>query len=373
MQEVMSRNGNRIHVMSLGELDYLERGNYIRAFCPVHGGDHQRSLSINVHNGWGQCFNARCQALVLLKEIAPEIAHRLLAAQRARCTHPHPPYRQEKRSALSPHAQEEPSQERDTLSWQEQEVQVLRALSATMHQEIINWTPSVYLESRMIPVDLAVEEGVGFLPPMAFVCQPRFMQRWSDRIVFPLRSPEGNGYIGRSLAGWKLGMDESEHKVLLEQCEDMPRRWIKTNPAGLFCVPPVNWDRCVILVEGGFDRLALLAAGMKATQIVALAGTSLPMDWFPEQVRAVILAFDGDAGGQEASLRLGSQLEAHGLYVAFCAPPQDDYGKDWSERWRRLGGRCSQPLLDILMCMYEVLEQEEAKALLVSCERQGKQ
>jgi hypothetical protein len=366
MQAVISRNGNRIHVLSLGELDYLERGNHIRAFCPVHGSDHQRSLSINVQTGWGQCFNAHCQALVLLKEIAPEIAHRLLAASRARCTPPHPPYRQEKYPVHSSQAQAEPAQACDTLSWQEQEGRALHALSATMRQEIINWKPTVYLESRMISVDLAVEEGVGFLPSQVLVRQPHFMQRWSDRIMFPLRSPEGNGYIGRSLEGWKLGMDEGEHKALLERREDMPRRWIKTNPAGLFCVPPINWNRCVILVEGGFDRLALLAAGMKATQIVALVGTSLPIDWLPEHVKAVILAFDGDTGGQEASLRLGSQLEARGLHVAFCAPPQDDDGKDWSERWRRLGGRCLQPLLDILMCVHEVLEQEDARELLVA-------
>jgi hypothetical protein len=364
MQVVTSRNGNRIHVLSLGELDYLERGNHIRAFCPVHGSDHQRSLSINVHTGWGQCFG--CQALVLLKEIAPEIAYRLLAAPRARCTPPPFPYRQEKRSALCSQAQAKPAQACDALSWQEQEVRALHALSTTIRQEIINWKPTVYLESRMIPVDLAVEEGVGFLPSQVLVRQPHFMQRWSNRIMFPLRSPEGKGFIGRSLEGWKLGMDEREHKALLEQREEMPHRWIKTNPAGLFCVPPVNWDRCVILVEGGFDRLALLAAGMRATQIVALAGTSLPVDWLPEHVKAVILAFDGDAGGQEASLRLGSQLEALGLLVAFGAPPQDGDGKDWSERWRRLGGRCLQPLLDILMCVHEVLEQEDAREQLVA-------
>ena len=54
-----------------------------------------------------------------------------------------------------------------------------------------------------------------------------------------------------------------------------PRRWIKTNPAGWFGFDaPACLDEQVVLVEGGFDRLVLLAAGLPANAVIALVGTA---------------------------------------------------------------------------------------------------
>jgi DNA primase len=351
MQQVTTRGGRIVTILSLVELiDFQEHGSQLRAFCPIHGSDHQRSLSISSHNGWGYCFN--CHAIVLLKEYAPEIARRLLArigqSEAGTSSRPFTPQR-------FPRA----SSERDIPSWQAQERQILRFLAPSMREALTDyWVASAYLESRMIPVELAQAEGVGYLPSALLVQQPRFLQRWADRLLFPLRSPKGNGYIGRSLWRWRLGMDENEHKTLLEREDGNPRRWIKTNPAGLICAPPINWDPCVILVESGFDRLALLAAALRSTRVVALAGTSLDPNWMPEHLKAVVLALNSDAAGQTATQRLVKQLDTRGLLVASCPPPQDGWGKDWSERWRLQGRRGLQPIIDILLCVRGALEQE---------------
>src|SRR5438045_1719136 len=155
MNTVITQQGIRVEIISQSELrDPLTVGAYVRAYCHIHGSDHQRSLSINRATGWGHCFNAACMATVLVAE----------------------------------------------------------------------WNPKV---------------------------EKQKIHRWQARIMFPLTSPEGRGYIGRSLAGWRPGMDENRHKALLEQ-PGRPKRWIKTNPAGWFSCDLDQLSRCIILVEGGF-------------------------------------------------------------------------------------------------------------------------
>jgi hypothetical protein len=357
MREVITNAGKIIYILSFGELpDYQEHRKGIRAFCPVHGSDHQRSLSITTNGewaGWGRCF--KCDARVILREEASSLpAQRVLAkaGYARRNMLPRPVKRQIPSHVSTSHRSSAPS-------WQEQEGAILRSLAPSLRLALADWLPGLYLEARMIPMETAQMEGVGFCSQQFLRGQPRFMQRWADRLIFPLRSPDGNGYIGRSLWGWRIGMDENEHKTLLEQDDHGPRRWIKTSPAGLFCTPPVDWEPCVILVEGSFDRLALLAAGVKRAHVVALVGTTLDPDWIPEQVQVVILALDGDAAGQEATQRLVSLLEARGIRVMMCVPPQDHRGKDWSERYRLYGQRGVQPVIDLLRRASEALRQEE--------------
>ena len=138
-------------------------------------------------------------------------------------------------------------------------------------------------------------------------------------------------------------MDENEHKALLDQARK-PRRWIKTNPAGWFGPDLDQLANSLILVEGAFDRLTLLAAGFGMSQVVALVGTSIQLDWLPHQVQAVLLALDADEAGQEAARRLAERLEQTGVSVRILPTLPDRYGKDWNERWRTLGPRSLWPL-----------------------------
>ncbi len=212
-----------------------------------------------------------------------------------------------------------------------------------------------YLEERGIPLEVARAAGVGYLEPVLFEQlmtkrQRELLQRWSERLVFPLNSLVGRGYIGRSLWHWKPGMHENEHKKLLDQAH-RPRRWIKTNPAGWFGPNLDQLANTLILVEGAFDRLTLLTGGFARTQVVALVGTSIQLDWFPCQVKSVILALDSDEAGQEAARRLAEQLLQTGVSVRSLPSLTDRAGKDWNERWRTQGPRSIRPLYEAYTCL----------------------
>jgi len=181
--------------------------------------------------------------------------------------------------------------------------------------------------------------------------QQQLLKRWIGRIIFPLGSPDGQGFIGRTLLKWEPGMDENAHKALLDQ-KGAPRRWIKTNPAGWFGFDtPARLDERVVLVEGGFDRLALLAAGFPANVVIALVGTVAKPFWlarYAPQVKRVMLALDADDGGAAAMERLAVEFRQAGFIVTLCPPPHDQWGKDWCERCRRLGPQSIWPLYEAL-------------------------
>ena len=76
---IQTKNGKIIDVLMESDLgDYRASGDRIRTYCPVHKGDHQKSLSINRSTGWGSCFNASCKATVLIREFNPKDAEDLL-------------------------------------------------------------------------------------------------------------------------------------------------------------------------------------------------------------------------------------------------------------------------------------------------------
>ncbi len=356
MISLYTHQGKRVEIVLESELrSPVDTGEHVRAYCHIHGSDHQRSLSITKATGWGHCFNAACGATVLVAEWNRPVAKRLL----------HFYYRGLTSSAL-PSYQSPSMEPRQRLyvvqpmllpppksipQWQQDELDALRALDGQMRQALAySKRARLYLRERGIPLKVALATGVGYLPSTLLNGpemrkQRGLLRRWADRMIFPLRSPDGTGYIGRSLWHWQPEMDETAHKALLER-PGSPKRWIKTNPAGWFGVDFERLPNTVMLVEGAFDRLTLLAAGLPATDVVALVGTAAQADWLPAQVKKVVLALDGDDGGKEASIRLADQLALVGLHVQVCPLLQDTWGKDWNERWQRLGRRSVAPVLE---------------------------
>jgi len=215
----------------------------------------------------------------------------------------------------------------------------------------------LYLTERALPPAVALARGVGYLSRAAWEQaqvskeQQRLLKRWIGRIIFPLGSPDGQGFIGRTLLQWEPGMDENAHKALLDQ-PGSPRRWIKTNPAGWFGFDaPACLAERVVLVEGGFDRLVLLSAGFPANAVIALVGTAARPFWlarYAPQVKGVVLALDADDGGAAAMERLAEEFRQAGFIITLCAPPHDEWGKDWSERFRRLGPQSIWPLYEAI-------------------------
>ncbi len=354
MNEITTPRGRRIQIISEQELrDPLWLGDYVRAYCHIHGSDHQRSLSIHRADGWGHCFNAACEATVLVAEWNPALSARLLsfrdptglATARTSARFPGKQGPQVVQPVLLQPTSSRPAR------WQQEESQALLALDNAMRAALAQSERArAYLRERGIPLPVAQAAGVGYLPtellrlPKARA-QRALLGRWTERLLFPLHTLDGQGYIGRSLWRWVPGMDEHVHKAILDR-RRAPRRWIKTNPAGWFGYDPQQHPQTLIVVEGAFDRLALLAAGMMPAEVIALAGTAIRPDWFPGHVSTVMLALDADAGGEHASARLAERLEQAGIGVVVCAPPQDRWGKDWSERWRTAGWAGLRPLFE---------------------------
>ena len=365
-----TQRGKVIHLVSSSDLvEAVQCGERLRAYCPIHGSDHQRSLSIDCATGWGFCHS--CHATVLVQPNAPVIA----SSQGNRCgqrstqngfgdraSAEHLPV-----PSVRPYLLRRVRSTTPLPHWQQEEVAALIAVAPMMREALASSRRALlYLSERALPQALALASGVGYLSRTAWDQAPvskeqqSLLKRWIGRIIFPLGSPDGQGFIGRTLLMWEPGMDENAHKALLDQ-PGAPRRWIKTNPAGWFGFgAPACLAERVVLVEGGFDRLVLLAAGFPATTVIALVGTAARPAWLVRsapQVKSVVLALDADNGGEAAIDRLAGEFRQAGFTVTRCTPPHDRWGKDWSERWRRLGPQSIWPLYQVFAQNYKAMDE----------------
>ena len=354
-----TKRGKVIHLVSFCDLvGAVQSGERLRVSCPIHGSDHQRSLSIDLGTGWGFCHS--CHATVLVQPNAPVIA----SGQGNRCgqRNAHSGFvdsaseEQHSVPSVRPYLLRRVRTTTPLPHWQEEEVAALIAVAPLIREALASSRRALtYLTERALPPDIALASGVGYLSRAVWEQAPvsteqqRFLKRWIGRIIFPLGSPSGHGFIGRTLLRWEPGMDENAHKALLDQ-PGAPRRWIKTNPAGWFGFDaPACLAERVVLVEGGFDRLVLLAAGLPANAVIALVGTAAQPLWlarFAPQVKSVVLALDADDSGAMAMERLAEEFRRAGFIVTLCPPPHDQWGKDWCERFRRLGPQSIWPLYE---------------------------
>ena len=369
----LTRRGNVIHLISSSDLvDTLACGERLRAYCPIHGSDHQRSLSIDLGTGWGFCHS--CHATVLVQPHASVIVSSQgnKSGQRSAnggefvdtTSAEHRPM-----PSVRPYLLRKACPARPLPHWQQEEVAALIAVAPLMRAAFVSSRRAqLYLTERALPPAIALVSGVGYLSRVAWeqapvsIEQQQILKLWIGRIIFPLGSPDGQGFIGRTLLKWEPGMDENAHKALLEQ-PGAPRRWIKTNPAGWVGFDAsARLDERVVLVEGGFDRLVLLAAGFPVNAVIALVGTAAKPAWLARsapQVKRVVLALDADDGGEAAMERLAGEFRRAGFIVSTCPPPHDQWGKDWSERWRRLGPQSMWPLYEV--CTQHSTSKNERK------------
>lgn len=251
---------------------------------------------------------------------------------------------------------------------------------------------AAYLAERGVPEELRRSLGLGYAPDSwdalgralagafpesllveAGLLQPRegsgrgAYDRFRNRLLFVLRDDRGRpvGFGGRALAAGQepkyLNSPESplfQKKRLLyglAQARDAIRRK----------------DRAV-LVEGYFDHLALLRAGVEET--VASMGTALT----PEQVEKlrrlterVILCYDGDAAGRAATRSAIALGFAQGLRVHIAALPADEDPDDvLRDRGAEdLSRRIEEPVDSLDWLLAEVRPEEEG---IDSKERAGR-
>jgi Toprim domain-containing protein len=350
---------SEIHVISENDLQGVKKiGRRIRALCPVHN-SRDRDLSIapyypeledddeaNQLAGWGHCHSAKCGVTVLVKEWNPRAARKCGTSVEGNA-----------RPKITVSLEEaEQADER-----QRKELDALQERYPAFQKALMRSRPLAYLAGRGLSgelVDFAATLGIAYIPPAdKWGSKPlALLSKWCDRLIFPFTTREGErGYLGRTLHLWQPGMDENEHKRVIEVYNDemeekhhgeaykyQVRRWEKTYRSGFFHAEALDGEH-ITIVEGPFDAIPLLAAGIN--DIAAIAGAYIDIKAIPLNVCAITLAFDADTTGKAATLKVVNELARKGITPRICMPPQDGRGKDWSERYRLHGREGLVPLL----------------------------
>ena len=203
---------------------------------------------------------------------------------------------------------------------------------------------AVYLEKRGVPPDFVKRLGLGHAPdswdalatalapayPEALLAEAGLVQprsegrghydRFRDRLLFVVRDERGRavGFGGRALS------PEQEPKYL--NSPESPVFLKKRLLYGLSEARDAMRKRDrVVLVEGYFDHLALLQAGIEET--VASMGTALT----PEQAEklrrlcpAVVVCYDGDSAGRAATRSALQLLHAQGFRARVARLPEGE-------------------------------------------------
>jgi hypothetical protein len=300
-----------------------EGGQVLRAFCPFHGSDRQRSLRVQVHSGrfvcfacgaWGYLDTARVQWRAEQQRQAayrrPRAREQRMPSRRQSPPPPsRPPVAAAKTLAVPPPAPHEPAPARPDLAQQ------LTAFQATLPGS----RGDTYLQQRGIPRALAQQLGVGYAAPGTW---PHAARDWrAGRVVFPHTTPDGRLV---NLYGRAVGMVEQVPKAMRH--DHLPGAKGYFNATALQAGPGPLW-----VCEGAFDALALLAAGVP--RVVAIFGVQgWRWDW-ARAVHELVFALDADTAGQQQWRQLARQAALRGKHVAVL--PAAAYGgcKDVSDAW----------------------------------------
>lgn len=158
-----------------------------------------------------------------------------------------------------------------------------------------------YTERRRVPVAVAAGAGVRFLPDL----------EGRAAVVAPLR-----------------GLGGELRAVHARYIRELPKMLNVGRAGGVFSPRGALERDPLILVEGLFDSLSLLACGVEA---VAVIGKWI--DWLPAfaRGRTVLLAFDGNRPGEAAAREYAAHLEP-GAWHRLRPPGRT---KDWSNALRK--------------------------------------
>jgi DNA primase len=300
-----------------------EGGHVLRALCPFHGSDRQRSLRVQVHSGrfvcfacgaWGYMDTARTQ---WHEEQQRQAAFRRPPARRQHMPRRRQPPPPRARPAVvaarerSPHPPAPPA----PVSARPDLAQQLAAFQAALPGS----RGDSYLQQRGIPLALAQQHGVGYAAPGTW---PHAARDWrGGRVVFPHTTPDGRLV---NLYGRAVGTGEQVPKV--KRHDHLPGEKGYFNAAALQAGAGPLW-----VCEGAFDALALCAAGV--LRVVAIFGVhGWRWDWVRE-VRALVFALDADTAGQQQWRQLARQAALRGKRVAVLPPEAYGGQKDVNEAW----------------------------------------
>lgn len=192
----------------------------------------------------------------------------------------------------------------------------LRGLSNEMIREFcIGYAPEGWenLHQHLQEKDIQMAHSLGLLKERVKGSGGGFYDLFRNRLMFPIVGPM-NHYVG--FGGRALG--------------DRPPKYLNSPESFVFqkgkILYGLSWvakyirtESCAIVVEGYMDFMALQRAGIR--NVVATLGTALTEDHSRQLRRLtqkVVVLFDGDSAGQEASQRSLPLLLGQGLHPRVC-------------------------------------------------------
>lgn len=288
----MAERGETLSESRLSECRALRQGRYIRAFCPFHGGESQRSLSVDSTSGRFQCFS--CQVWGYM-EWARQSTHTTYPKQSTYTTYI-------TQSVVSEKKPRNPAQlERLLEPWN----QLLPASPA-----------AAYLEDRRIPLALAQVHRLGFAPPGEWP-QRQSASRWPfGRLVVPHSSPDG-----QLVNLYSRAVGHAPKPIRHDHL---------SGSKGYFGAGAFPASARLYVCEGPLDALSLLAAGAPAA--IAIFGVQgWRFDW--DLAEEYVFALDSDAAGRRALATLARQLRLRGRNVRFLGADQLGGAKDVNDAW----------------------------------------
>jgi DNA primase len=337
-------------VALIGEAVELKRtGSDYRGPCPFHGGAHRNFAVIPKKNRY-YCFVCHESGDVfswLMKRFGMDYPTAVReAARRAGIVIPEGP----SRSGPDPR---EPIFEAVAVAQDWFTRQLLESPEGAMARE--------YLEGREISLEVAAQYGLGFAPKGRgfFTAMKELgledkvlleaglsaqrddgtvIPRFRARLLFPIHDLRGRvaGFGGRLLLpGEPKYLNSPETPIFHKGKQLYNLHQAKS---------AIRKEESVILVEGYFDVLRLVLAGIE--NVVAPLGTSLTAEQgglLRRFAPSATLLYDSDPAGLRATFRAGDELLRHGVRVRVATMPAGD---DPDTLVRKGGAAALRPILD---------------------------
>jgi hypothetical protein len=327
----------------------------LRALCPYHGSDHQRSLRVQLRSGRFVCF--ACGAWGYLAEARErwrDEQQRQAALRRPPARQPRPLSQRPQQPAAARSAPARPAP-RAAAPARPDLAQQLAAFQAALPGS----RGEAYLRQRGIPLALAQQAGVGYAAPGTW---PHKARDWrGGRVVFPHTTLDG---CVVNLYGRAVGTAEEVPKA--KRHDHLPGEKGYFNATALLAGAGPLW-----VCEGAFDALALLAAGVP--RVVAIFGVQGWRWAWAREVRELVFALDADAAGQRQWRQLARQAALRGKRVAVLEPTAYGGYKDVNEAWRAGaltigGGPAAIDGPEGLKLPEELRDAWEERAAIIECD-----
>ncbi len=346
----------RVHLLEVVQeyVSLKKRGRTWWGLCPFHS-EKTPSFTVNPEKGVYYCFGCHAggNAMTFLMEVQGLSRSEAFVAlaRRAGITLAEEALRDPREDARS--------RERAELV---HGIQVAQQFFAEALRSPDGEEARRYLETRGIPPEVADRFGLGYggrpgalaewlgrhgiSPDLAEAAglltrsAGGVYERFRERLVCPVRNLEG---VPVAFSARLIRPDPDAPKYV-----NSPESPVYVKGESVFGLHqarmPIRQKRRAVLVEGNFDVLSLVSAGVQ--NVVAPLGTALTLPQLRLIRRfadAVVLFFDGDDAGRKATERAVPLLVAEGIEGFVVATPP---GEDPDTLVRKVGGEGIEALVD---------------------------